>query len=735
MNKVLSLYIVGLLLFGGIVLLAGCTPQAPATATPEGGTYLANSTDMPTGEDAAALSGNVIRFNSTAELDAFLRERQSSYPSVYRGGVMMDAMVSATGGAKSAGAPVASGAEEYSQTNVQVEGVDEADFVKNDDKYIYLAQDNKLIIVDAFDEKEIVSETDLPKNAYASNLFLYGDKVVVLAHSSEESFYFRKYDIMPQPSYESVTKVLIYDVSDRSDPELTEDFKVSGDYFQSRMIDDVVYLVAVKYAQYPVMPPIIYAEKMISPPIYYFDNGEEQYNYNTIVSINVDTEKIVDSEVYLLGYSNTLMMSEDNIYIAYQKQPYRCWGWYCRDNSYDKERFTEVVVPLLEGELKRDIQIVLNSKDSDDEQWNKISEILTGFFENIRDDETAQDQYDEMLSDIQDALDDYDAKQLLENSKTVIHKISVDDGELDYQSKGEVDGRLLNQFSLDEYKGYLRVATTVDLWMNTGRKTYNNVYVLDKDMDVVGSVEDIAKNETIYSTRFMGDKLYMVTFRQIDPFFVIDLSDPEDPEILGKLKIPGYSSYLHPYNENFIIGVGKETGENQWGGVSTKGVKLSLFDVTDMEKPEEVDKYEIGMEGTDSPILYEHKAFLLFNNILVIPISEVTSRETGRYGYDYKYWDGAYVFEVSEDGFELLGKVKHDSRSTSYYAWWDRASVTRSIIMDNELFTISNKYIKVNDLDNELDSLGSIELPYENNYYPMYATGGGVAVSEPAIME
>lgn len=717
-------------------MLAGCSPQSPATPTNSGETYLVNSTDMPTGENAAALSGGeLLQFNSTAELDAFLKDVSSNQNigGAYRGGVMMDSMVK-TSGAVAESSSGGSGANDYSQTNVQIEGVDEADFIKNDDKYIYLVQNNQLIIVDAFDEKEIISETDLPKNTYASNLFLYDNKIVVLAESNEESFYFRKYDIMPQPNYESITKVLIYDVTDRADPELSEDFKVSGSYFQSRMIDNVVYLVSVKYAEYPVRPPMVFAEKMIAPPIYYFDNGEEQYNYNTIVSINVDTEKVIDSESYLLGYSNTLMVSEDNIYIAYQKQPYRCWGWYCRDDSYDKERFTEVVVPLLEGELKTDIQNILRLKISDDEQWKMISDTLTGFFENIRDDEDAQEQYDEMFDDIQRELDDYDSKQLLENSKTIIHKIAIDEGKLSYVAKGEVDGRLLNQFSLDEYEGNLRVATTVDLWMNNGRRTYNNVYVLDSDMDVVGSVEDIAKNETIYSTRFMGDKLYMVTFRQIDPFFVIDLSDPQNPEILGKLKIPGYSSYLHPYKENFIIGVGKETGENQWGGVSTKGVKLSLFDVTDLENPEEVDKYEIGMEGTDSPILYEHKAFLLFDNILVIPISEVTSRDTGRYGYDYKYWDGAYVFKVSEDGFDLIGKVKHDSRSSTYYNWYDRASVTRSIIMDNELFTISNKFIKVNDLDNELDSLGSIELPNENNYYPMYATGREVAVVD-AIME
>ena len=137
------------------------------------------------------------------------------------------------------------------------------------------------------------------------------------------------------------------------------------------------------------------------------------------------------------------------------------------------------------------------------------------------------------------------------------------------------------------------------------------------------------------------------------------------------------------------------------------------------------------MQGTDTPILYEHKAFLLFDNTLIIPVSEITSKNNARYGYSYTYWDGAYVFKVSEKGFDLIGKVKHDSRSSTYYSWYDRASITRSIIMDNELFTISNKYIKVNDLNTDLKSLGSINLPnYYNQYKPIYATD----VSVPEVM-
>jgi uncharacterized secreted protein with C-terminal beta-propeller domain len=695
---------------------------------------------LTTGDNQPALvevSGDINMFNSTEELDAFLKDVSTAQNYGVRGGIIMGAAMKTTAVAESA--PSAAGdavAQDFSQTNVQVQGVDEADFVKNDGRYIYLMQNNMLVIVDALDAKnaKIISQTDLPKNTYASNLFIYGDKVVVLAESNEESFYFRKYDILPLPDYEPLTKVLIYDVSDRKNPKLDNDFKVSGSYFQSRMIDKTVYLVAVKYAGYPIRPPIVYAKSVMSPNIYYFDNGEEQYNYNTIVSIDVNSEDVIDTKTYLLGYSNTLMMSEDNIYIAYQKQSHRCWGFYCRDDQYDRTRFTEVVVPLLQDPLKIDIQNILDSKISEDAQWEKISAKLSEFYNDVQDDQDLQDKYESMFSDIQNALDEYDTKQLLENSKTIIHKIAVDNGRLSYDSKGEVDGRLLNQYSLDEYDGNLRLATTVDLWTNSGRKEYNNVYVLDKNMDIVGKVEGLAQNESIYSTRFMGDKLYMVTFRQIDPFFVIDLSNPKAPKVLGALKIPGYSSYLHPYNENFIIGVGKSTNTNEWGGVTTGGVKLSLFDVSDFEDPKEVDTYDIGMQGTDSPVLYEPKAFLFSasKGIIVLPVSEVTSRSNVQYGYNYAYWDGAYVFKVSESGFELLGKIKHDSRSSTYYTWYDRASVTRSLYMDNNLYTISNKYIKINDLANDLELIKTVNLPDTNNIVPHVA--GEIAVSSPAVM-
>jgi uncharacterized secreted protein with C-terminal beta-propeller domain len=323
------------------------------------------------------------------------------------------------------------------------------------------------------------------------------------------------------------------------------------------------------------------------------------------------------------------------------------------------------------------------------------------------------------------------AKKEIDQTTTVIHKITIGDGTITYVARGEVPGSLNNQFSMDEYRDNLRVATTSNVYTSRGSYEYNNVFVLDAGMKTIGELTHIAEQERIYSTRFMGDRLYMVTFKRVDPFFVIDLSNPSKPKILGKLKIPGYSDYLHPYDGNTIIGLGKETSTNDWGGVSTQGLKLALFDVSDVEKPKQVGKVEIGDAGSDSAALYDHKAFLFSKekNLLVIPARVVVNQGTmmadsGKYTGP-QVWYGAYVFGVDpKTGFVLKGTIEHGSQDENYY-WYGNSinEVKRSLYIGDVLYTLSSAKILANPIADINQTAATITLDSREDvlYPPMRA--------------
>ena len=702
-----------------VACISGCTEEVTEIAPPEGslmGSSEGSRAGSSEGEDYSA-SQELKEFSSTEEIIEYLRNSQqdSSYSTTrgsFTAGADMEDMVfesaAAPGGASMKASVSTQTADEYSQTNVQVKGVDEADFVKNDGKYIYVLTGDKLNILDAYPPEDSKLLSTITIEGSASEMFVNGDKLVVLGNRNEPVYTIQKYDYVPRRRYSARTHVYVYDIEDRENPELLKDFNVNGYYFESRMIDDYVYFIAKEniyyYNNYVDVPLIREGSKaIISPRIYYFDNPEQNYVFHTVASLDLD-DMDVKAKSFMMGYSNNLYVSKGNIYVSYQKSGH--WLYYREAN---KKRFFDVIMPLLPKDVRDDIEDA-------DEDWNKIASILEDMYNDMEEDDKG-----ELIEEIEDAVEEYDAKQEMERRKTVIQKIAIDDGRIKYEGKGEVMGYLLNQFSMDEYDENLRVATTVNIWTKGGRAHYNNVYVLDEDMEQIGELEDIAPGESIYSTRFMGDRLYMVTFKRIDPFFVVDMSNPKKPKILGELKIPGYSDYLHPYDEDHVIGIGKETEENEWGGISTGGVKLALFDVSDVEEPKQVDKYEIGETGTDSEALHEHKAFLFDKekNVLVIPIREVTGRyKDGYYGYYRdRIWLGAYVFGLSpKDGFEFRGKVSHSEDEDDDYYYGSPYAVRRSLYMDDTLYTVSQRKVLMNDLE-DLDEIKEVELKYSGKDY------------------
>jgi uncharacterized secreted protein with C-terminal beta-propeller domain len=657
------------------------------------------------------------KFNSLDEIKSFVSESDRDFYGSFGDNVRSFAQAESS----VANDASAAKAEEYSTTNIQVEGVDEPDIVKNDGKYIYVVTRGNVAIVEAFPAEgmEVLSEINLSDEV--SEIFINGDKLILFSqgyeyvdtgikcvnvHANMETGVFRRCG--GYGDYK--TFVRTYDVSDRADPVLEDEIVVDGWYRDARMIDNFVYVVSSKavYLNAFGLPSYVVngVEKTVSPSeIYYFDSPDRSYVFNSISAINLNNGD-VNTKIYLMGFSTNLYVSQDNIYLSYHKQV-------SYDNFVDGLA-EEVMLPILPEEYHNEIYDILESEDSYNRKMNDMRKVVYDYANTLE----GPEKY-AISRELADKLGEFHIKIYKETEKTVIHKIGINGLDINYEANGEVPGRILDQFSMDEFDGKFRVATT----LGDGRRSLslNNLYVLDKNLKIIGSVEDLAPGERIYSARFMGKRAYLVTFRQVDPLYVIDLSNVKNPEVLGYLKVTGFSDYLHPYDETHIIGIGKEADEN--GRI--RGVKISLFDVSDVENPVEIDKYEIA-EGkwSQSEALNDHKAFLFDREreLLVIPVSYAKKINSSGASvmWDYEYWQGAFVFNINlEDGINLKGKITHGQNQSNDSYWHGGDYVKRALYMDDILYTISNKIIKANDLF-DLNEISFVELPYEEPNEPVY---------------
>jgi len=266
------------------------------------------------------------------------------------------------------------------------------------------------------------------------------------------------------------------------------------------------------------------------------------------------------------------------------------------------------------------------------------------------------------------------------DGNTSIYRIRIENSTIDPEATGKVPGRELNQFSMDEHNNYFRIATTTRM----NGTTQNNLYILNMNLSIVGRLENIAPDEAIDSVRFIGNRCYLATsIVQKDPFFVIDVENASDPRILGYLKIPGFTRYLHPYDENHIIGIGKDENNR---------VKISLFDVNNVSAPIEKSSYTVEGTWSDTTVLTEHKAFLFdkSKDLLAIPVSIYD-------GYKYYQWQGIYVFNITLSGLTLRGNVTH--LESGMGGWESSYWAKRSLYIENVLYTMSDKKIKMNKLE------------------------------------
>ncbi len=699
-------------------LLAGCVIKGDDKPPAQPGTGPADNPVKPKVDFA-----KMPRFNSYAELEAAFAQsggqRNYGIADIAIGIAtlplaMTANSVSAPMMEKSPDSAGLGGSSDFSRTNVQVGGVDEADIVKSDGRYIYTFSKNRLIIVDAYpaESGKIVSETALD-GLSPIEMFVSGDRLLLFATSNGGGYYGGAQPGTLQKNYGNyyggTTVARLYDISGRENPKQEKELEFRGSYLTSRLIGNNAYFVINSYPNYG--PCGIYgcggftgavADENNIIPMMKEDGAEKRVadvqeigylppmpiqSFVTIASLNLDSKQLEKETI--AGSAESVFASENSIYLA--------------ATAY----------------LPREVQPMQDVNGSVAEAIGKAGQA------------TVQ----KIIGAPQRAIyGDYE--------KTVVNKFGLDAGKIGFVAQGIVPGHVLNQFSMDEYGGNFRIATTQGQVSRMGSQTSNNLYVLDGKMGTIGTLEGLAPGEKIYSARFMGKKAYMVTFKKVDPLFVIDVSNPREPKVLGKLKIPGYSDYLHPIDENHIIGVGKDTVESGYGNFAWyQGMKMAIFDVSDVANPLEMHKIVIGDRGTDSFALQNHKAFLYDNEkqLLVLPIElslipeeqkrqyeERANAQNSQAGqgtapnaklgqgqvapqkmissplYGEPVFQGAFVYKVSlENGFEERGRITHltaeDELKRGYY-YGNEYVVKRALYIGDTLYTLSDRMLRANSL-------------------------------------
>ena len=565
---------------------------------------------------------------------------------------------------------------DYSKTNIQVENVDEADITKTDGNYIYSLSNADVIVTDVtnLNDIKIASRITAGEKEIPVDLLLYKNKLVVIYQAEYEAGDdFRSYSYYSTKRYGTLVRV--FNMSNHETPKKEKEIFIKNGYYTTRCIDNNLYVLTTGYLLYSTNnDKKVYRgyeenglEKEIDLKDIHYIEGEES-NYSSIIA-HLDLEnhtKDVKLTDYLFDIENAYV-SDKSIYIL--------------DSGYTHSD---------------DLGGLLRSIFS-----------LKGIFG---------------LGDFTSSSSSYYDTRILKFDLTK-------NGELKYNSNTNFEGRTINQYSLDELNGHLRIA--VNIGWNKGAK----VYIYDEKLNKIGETETFGKNEQLYSSRFVGDRAYVVTYRNTDPFFVIDLSNEKNPKLLGALKIPGYSTYLHPYDENHLIGFGMETQENisrdnngrvtgSW--TSTVGMKMCLFDVTDVNNPQEVSKIVIGNGSTTSAILTNPKALLFSKDkgLIAIPVNRY-NKEYENSNYNSNYYDdyvceGYIVYSINlEDGIKTKGTIEHpdikkkvksitpingdaviDYYPYSYsYNYNNARALIRGLYINDKLFTVSQKAIYENDLE------------------------------------
>jgi hypothetical protein len=572
-------------------------------------------------------------------------------------------------------ADAGAGPSDYTTTNVQEEGVDELDLVKTDGNYLYVTENDLFAVVRSWPPERSELAATLRLEGYSHGLFLHRDLAVVFSNYFDNSGFAPDERVMPE--YWGGTRIELIDVGDRGTPTILRTIDVEGHLVDARLIDGHVYAVITTPMEIPAAAWELLQREDLGLPEVDWDASDEE------------REAAAAEARWILG-----------------------------------PLIDEIVARL---ELDELVPLVRDRAIAD---TNTPATPLLGCNELYRPAETSQYSVLSVLhldlDHLQPAAGPLDAIGLLANGSTVyassrnlyvaqsgvwwwwgwgdlddttsIHKFELAPTNSDpirYAASGKVEGWLLNQFSMDEHQGFLRVATTkFDWWWGTTEDQEDGgslISVLSDNgrgnLARVGHVTGIAPGERMYSCRFMADKGYLVTFELVDPLFTIDLSDPFQPTVVGELEVTGFSSYLHPVDDRYLLAVGLEADEDG----APIGLAVSIFDVTDFAQPALMDRHLIEDEErvwSWSEALNDHHAFTYHKGILSIPAYIRGDHDT---------FSGLIVLLADPLlGIGELGRVDHSGLPSG--PWGSSSWMRRSVYIEHALYSLSNLGIKVNRL-------------------------------------
>ncbi len=641
-------WFLGLTGLGLAVLGANCLPPGGNTNKPR----------------VAALRG----FRSAEELRTYLASQAQARYRTSTGLFGLPLFSGSTGGAAPTAADTTAGtgsensqgesgsSDPFSTTTIQEAGVDESDIVKTDGQFIYVLDGNTIHIVQATPPEGLVELSTIDIEASGDSLYLRGDKLIALSRYDNYYYYLDQpvamggggtaVGVAPPSQATPVigatfkdgvqTTVTVINVSDPAAPSVEATVRLEGSLASSRLIDNLLYLVVTATPHLPDNP----------------------------TPAAIGAMRLED------WIPNFEVVAPDG---STQSGDIAGWQGFYRPENPDGYGITAVVT------------LDVNSPTTPFKS-TAISANAGVIYASIKALYVTDTSYDYTSS--------------TSRSDTAVHKLAFTPEGTAYVGSGLVPGRLLNQYSLGEYKDYLRLATTVEEYDPTVgvSRQDNNVYVLgesDGSLAVVGQVEGLAPGEQIYSARFVGPRGFLVTFRRVDPLFTLDLTDPTKPTVAGELVVPGYSDFILPMDENHLLTIGKgaqDAGSFAW----IQGIKLAIFDVTDLAHPALLWQEPIGGRGSDSEANRNPKAFNYFaaKNALAFP-ANVYEMAGGGASYGMHDFTGLYVYRVTvADGFQLLGKIASSENPSQGGCFYGYYGFTRGVFIGDTVYSVTQREVK-----------------------------------------